>query len=219
MSLSAATALTQVRQNLNEETAAFWTDVEIGNWIEEGTKATASKTLLVEDNQIINPMIQDQLMYSDSDETWLADVIELYAVVYNDGGTVYKGLIKIHPRQLGNVATFSSGAPKYYCLFNRELYVWPMSTAAIAAAGQLMVLFSKETSDIADLKDEFQHLPVIYATAKAKQKDRAFGEANTLLSQFYNEVNFERGDKHTRETDSTDKFKIPTRGGGQGAQG
>lgn len=219
MSLTLSDAISRVRYVLNETTPAFWTDNEITAWIQEGTEIVASKTLMVEDDQVIDPLIENQLSYSSSDETWIGDMIEPYAAIYDDGSNNYKGLIKVHPRQLGNVATFTAGAPKYYTLHNRMLFIWPLSSAAVAAAGSIRVLFSKETDDITALTDEFQHLPVNYAIGKAKQKDQKFAEANAMFAMFHNDANFERADKHVRETDSIESFKIPRRGGGQGAKG
>ena len=46
-----------------------------------------------------------------------------------------------------------------------------------------------------------------------KQKDQKFAESNSLLLQFYNEVNFEREDKQIRDRDSYDMFKIQSSGG------
>jgi len=41
-------------------------------------------------------------------------MLEIYAVIYNIS-TTYKGLIKIHPRQIGNLTGMTdTGTPKYY---------------------------------------------------------------------------------------------------------
>lgn len=215
MSLTLSNAITEVRSNLNEATAVFWSDTEITNWIKEGVRLFSSKTLMVEDTQVIDPMIASQLSYSSSDETWIGDIIEPYTALYYDGTSKYKGLIKIHPRQIGNLALGTDGPPKYYCMHDRKIYIFPMTSAAVVAAGGTVTfLFAKETDDITVVTDEYQHLPIIYATAKAKQKDQKFGEAGGLMAQYFQEIGFERNDKHAREVDSLDKFRIPGRGGG-----
>jgi len=220
MSLTLADAVTQVRRNVNEATAAFWTDTEIEDWIKEGVRVFSSKTLMVEDTQNIDPLIAGQLSYSSSDEPWIADIVEPYAAIYYDGLSKYKGLMRIHPRQIGNLALGTSGPPKYYCLHDKNLYVFPLTSATVVAAGAtITVLYSKETEDIAELADEFQHLPIIYATAKAKQKDEKFGEANALMAQFYQESNFERVDKNNREADTIEDFKIKKARGMSSANG
>jgi hypothetical protein len=214
MALSLANAITEVRDLLNEATASYWTDAQITKWIQEGTRIFSSKTLMVEADDSIT-LVANQLLYTSSDHAWIGDCIEPYAAYYDDASNVYKGLIKVHPRQLGNLALKTSGPPKYYCMHNRSVYVWPLTTAAIVTAGGIvMVLYAKETDDITEVSDEYQHLAIVYALAKCKQQDLKFGEANALLTQFYNEVNFERADKHARETDSIDNFRIKARGGG-----
>lgn len=215
MALTLNNAITEVRATLNETSADFWTDAQITAWIQEGSRIFSSKTLLVEAEDDIDPLIASQLSYSSSDETWMADVIEPYAAIYFDGTSTYKGLIKVHPRQIGNVGTFAAGEPKYYALHNRKLYVWPLTTSAVVAAGGIItLLYASETDDITAIADEYQHLPIVYATAKAKQKDQKFAEATALMQQFLNEINFDRLDKHEREIDAVDSFRIPTRGAG-----
>jgi hypothetical protein len=209
MSLTLADAITEVRAALNEVTVAYWSDEELTFWIQEGTRVFSSKTLMVEDTQDIDPLIAAQLRYTGGDETWIDDILEPYSAIYYDGVGKYKGLIKITPQMIGNLATFTTGTPKYYCMHDRSIYLFPLASAAvISAGGKVTMLFSCITDDITDLTDEYQHLPIIYATAKAKQKDQSFGEAAALLSQFFQETNFERGDKHTRETDSLEEFKV-----------
>ena len=127
MALTLANAVNEVRSTLNEESAEFWTDAEITNWIQEGSRIVSSKSLMVEDYQTIDPLVQNQLSYSSSDETWIADALEIYSALYNDGSNNYKGMIKIHPKQLGNLATSTAGVPKYYCLFNRQIFSFTKS--------------------------------------------------------------------------------------------
>jgi hypothetical protein len=215
MSLSLAQSIVEVRDVLNESAAIFWTDAQITKWLQEGTRVFSSKTLLVEDTQILDPPIANKIVYTATEEpTWMGDVLEVYAAIYDDGSQGYKGLIKIHPRQLGNLATRTAGPPKYYCFFNRSIYIWPLPSAAVITNGQISFLIAIETDDITAIADEYQHLPIMYSVAKCKQKDQKFGEASSLLAQFYQELQFERNDKHARETDSLDKFKIPAKGGG-----
>ena len=219
MSLTLSTAITEIRSNLNETTAVFFTDAEITTWIQEGTIVFSSKTLMVEETSDIT-LVAGQLKYSSINEAFIGNMIEPYAAIYFDGTSTYKGLIKIHPRQIGNVALATAGPPKYYTMHDRMVYVFPMTSAAVVAAGGVIsVLHAKVSNDITAITDEYQHLPIIYATAKAKQKDQKFQEAGVLLSQFYQEVAYERNDKHSREVDSLDKFKIPTKGGGNESNG
>jgi hypothetical protein len=220
MALTLANAITEVRDNLNETTAVFWSDAQITKWIQEGVRTFASKTLMIEDTQDLDPLVAGQLSYSVLDETWIGDVMEIYSALYYDGTSAWKGLIKVHPRQLGNLATRTAGVTKYYCLHDRKIYLWPVPNAAVVTANaKIQFLYSTETDNITEMTDEYQHLPIIYATAKAKQRDQKYGEASALLSQFMQEITFERQDKHSREVDSLDKFKIPAKGGGNQSAG
>lgn len=214
MSYTLATATTAVRQALNEDTAAFWTNSEIQTWIQEGCLIFSSATLMVEDTQNIT-LVANQLKYSVSDHSWIDTCVELYTAIYNDGSNNYAGLQKAHPRMLGHLDVFTPGDPRYIMIHDRQIYIWPLTTAAVAGK-TISVLFSKVTSDITLLEDEYQTWPIVYATAKAKEKDRREAEAGALFSQFYTMINFERQDKHAREVDSTDKFLIPQ--GGQGPE-
>jgi len=214
MSYTLATATTAVRNGLNEDTAVFWSDTEIQGWIQEGSLLFTSATLLVEDTDDIT-LVANQLSYSSSDHSWIGDCVEVYSAYYNDKSNNYAGLIKGHPRSLGHLDTFTAGDPKYIMLHNRTLYVWPLTTAAIVTAvGVVTVLYAKVTNDITAIQDEFQIWPIVYALAKCKQKDRREQEASSLFTQFYTMLNFERSDKHARETDSMDRFLIPATGQG-----
>jgi hypothetical protein len=215
MSLTLADALLEVRASLNEGSAVFWGDDELTNWIQEGVRQFSSKTLLVEDTQTLTTaqLTESQIVYSSSDESWIGDCLEIYAAIYFDGTSSYKGLIKVHPRHIGNLGTFTAGDPKYYTLFNRNIYIWPPPSAAVAAAGEISFLYAKETEDITEVTDEFQQIPITYCLAKAKQKDQKFADSAALMAQFYQEVAFERQDKHDREVDTISDFKIQ---GGRG---
>jgi hypothetical protein len=216
MALTLAQVTTEVRDHLNEATAVFWSDAQLQKWIQEGTRIVSGKAMSVEADDSIT-LVANQLLYTSSDESWIADCVEPYAAYYDDQSNVYKGLIKIHVREIGNVATFTSGDPKYYCMHNRSIYIFPLTTAAIVTAGgTVMVLYGKETDDVTELKDEHQHLPILYAVAKARMRDRAYSESTSLLSLFYQELNFERSDKHDREVDDLESFKIQK--GGQRAR-
>lgn len=214
MSYTLATATTAVRNTLNEDTAVFWTDAEIQAWIQEGCLIWSATTLLIEDTVELT-LVQDQLTYTSSDESDIANIVEIYSAYYDDQSNNYAGLIKAHPRQLGHLDTFTAGDPKYIMLHNRTIYIWPLTTAGIVnAGGTVTILYAKGTSDITAIQDEFQVWPIQFACAKAKQKDRREAEASALFTQFYTMLNFERADKHARETDSIDRFLIPTAGQG-----
>jgi hypothetical protein len=209
MSLTLATATTEVRYLVNETTASFWSDTEIQGWIQEGVLDLCSRALLVQDVQDIT-LKASTLYYTSSDESWIADVLKVYAAYYDDGSSGYRGLIKDHPKMIGHQHKQTSGAPRFYNVFDKKIFVWPLTTSAIVSAGGVItVLYHKATNDITLLDDEFQYLPVLFAASKCKMKDMKYGEANLLLTQYLNGINFERADKINRSIDAKDQFKTP----------
>lgn len=217
MALTLNQAIAQVRDSLNEDTEVFWSDAEITQWIQEGCRDFSSKSLMVEADGTVT-LVANQIVYSSVDAAFLGDLLEPYAILYNDGSANYKGIIKGHPRMIGNEATNTAGATKYYSIHNRKLYIWPKPTAAMVAAGAtLSVLYAKETDDITVLNDEYQHFPILYAKAMCLYKDRRYMEGNSMMSLYSSYTNFERQDKHGREQETLDMFKVKPRGGERGA--
>jgi hypothetical protein len=100
----------------------------------------------------------------------------------------------------------TGGRPKWFVEDDREVFIWPKPTAT--ENGQTVsMLHAYETDDATALRDEHQHIAILYAAAKAKQKDRMFEEAALLLSQYYNAVTFERQDKFDMGVDPIASFK------------
>ena len=217
MALTLNQAIAQVRDNLNEDTSVFWSDAEITQWIQEGCRDFSSKSLMVESDGDVD-LVANQIVYSSSDAAFIGSILEPYAVLYNDGLDNWKGIIKAHPRMIGNEATNTSGEPRYYSLHRRKIYIWPKPTAAMVAAGAyLRILYAMETDDITEFTDEYQHIPMLYAQARCLYKDRRFSEGNSIMSLYSAFTNFERQDKHGREQDTLDMFKIKPKGGERGA--
>jgi len=210
MSLTITEAVTNVRQLLNEPAAVFWSDAEIENWIKEGVRIVASKIRGVEADDDLT-LVTDQLVYTSADDSWISDCMAAYAAIYNNGANKYKGLIYSSPKQLGNVITFTPGSPKYYSFHNRSFYIWPLPAAA-QSGHVISILYAKETDDIAELPDEFQHLPLFWGQAKAYEKDKMHAQAAAIKQNFYSEVQFERVDKTTRPAESARSVKagVPT---------
>lgn len=219
MSLTETDAITQIRGFLNEATAVYWTDAELLYWLREGVRDFSSKTLMIEGDGEIT-LVASQLSYDASDAAFIATVIEPYAAIYtNTAGATYTGLMKMHPRKIGNLLKGAPGKPAYYALHNRKIYVWPLANATEVAAGaKIVLLYAQVTEDIADIEDEYQHIPILYAKAMAKMKDQKFQEASVLLNTYMSMASFERTDKHGREEDTLDMFKVNSRGGEQGAK-
>jgi len=63
-----------------------------------------------------------------------------------------------------------------------------------------------------ELSDEYQHLPIMWALAKAYEKDRLFAQASALKTNFFSDIAFERQDKITRPAEGARAVKsgVPT---------
>jgi hypothetical protein len=212
MSLTLIKGIADVRQMLNEPTAVFWTDLEIEDWIKEGTRIVVSKTHGVEADDNL-ALVANQLTYTSVDEAWVADCMWVYTAIYNNGSNKYKGLQFVHPKQIGNLLTFTSGDPKYFSFHNRTFYIWPLPTSTIAG-NNILMLYAKETEDFTALPDEFQHLPIMWARAMAYEKDLRHAQAAGIKQNFYSEMQFERNDKTTRPGEPARGVKagVPTDG-------
>jgi hypothetical protein len=200
MALTLSEAVADVRQMLNEPNAVFWTDSEIEDWVKEGTRIVVSKLHGVEADDDLT-LVENQLIYTSSDEAWIASCMWVYAAIYNNGSNKYKGLIFVHPKQIGNLLTFTAGDPKYMAMHNRSIYIWPLPSATTAAR-TVSFLYAKESEDYTELPDEFQHLPIMWAQAKAYEKDMKHAQAAALKQTFYGELQFERADKTIRPADN-----------------
>lgn len=217
MALTLANAITDVRNALNEDIEVFWSDTEITNWIKEGCRDFSTKSLMIEDELDIT-LVAGQIVYSSGDSAEIADIIEPYTCLYNDGSNNWSGILKAHPRMIGNESVNTAGRTRYYSLHNRKIYIWPAPTAAMVAAGAtLRILYAKETDDITVFPDEFQHYPILYARAMALYKDRRHQEASSYMALYSASAAFERQDKHGREQDTLDMFKVKPKGGERGA--
>jgi len=193
---SKANILTEVRNILGEPSAVFWSDNEINEWIDQAAVDISSKAMCVEASGTLT-LASGTLEYTEP-----TDCIKVYAVLVSN-----RGLLKIHPRQLGNATETSSGTPNYFYHFNGKIGVYPVPSAA----GSATVLYSKETDDITDVPDEYQPYAILFAAAKAKIKDQKFDQANTLMVQYLNSLIFHRQDLYERGVDSKDMLRIPDR--------
>lgn len=205
MALSLAQATADVRNLLNEPSAVFWTDGEIEDWLAEGTAIISSKSHSVEADDDIT-LVANQLIYTSSDHAFIADVLAPYTAIYDNGSNKYKGLELVHAKQIGNLLTFTAGAPRYLAFHNRSIYIWPLPSTS-TAGNTVSLLYAKESSDFTELKDEFQHLAILWAQIRAYEKDMKWQTAGGLKQQFYSELNFEKADKIMRQGESPQSVK------------
>lgn len=208
MAYTLTDAVTQVRYLINEDTADFWSDTEIQDWIKQAT-IKLSTTLLSAESEDTVTLASGQFVYSSVDEAWLANLLKVKAAYYTDGSSNVYGMQRIELDMFGHTQHFqNSGRPIHYYESNRKLYIWPKPGAS-EVGRTITLLNSYETDDIANLRDEHQPLTFLYAAAKAKQKDRQHQEAALYMSQFLNTINFERQDKYDMGAEPVAGFSVP----------
>jgi hypothetical protein len=202
-------AVVAIRNNINEITPAFWTNVQLTNWLKLGCIATSTLVHCYENSADVT-LVANTLEYTEP-----TDAGRVYACLYKvTAGGTYKALQKIHPRMLSRTEVETAGPPVYFYHFRKKLGVWPLPTATeIAAGGTLQVYFSQITDDINNIPTAFQGLPVLFATAKALRKDRRHEEADKYQAEFRESIPVYRQDLIERGSNSDDIMQIPSVGG------
>ena len=206
MAFTITTAIQEVRYLLNEATASFWTDTELENWIKQGCMDLSTKMLNTSADGTVT-LVQDQIKYVASDESWIANKIRCEVIWYQSGQNS-RGLQRIEPHMLGHLQIFEAGEPRYFYENGPALYLWP-APSATEAGNTCNVIYSKATEDITELRQEYQQLVFLYAVSMAKAKDRKYQEAGLFQQMYLNSLNFERQDKFNMGTDPTATFTQP----------
>lgn len=211
-------AVTQVRYLINEDTADFWSDTEIEDWIKQATIKISTSLLSAEDEDTITISNEGKFIYDSSDESWIADLLKIKSCYYEttsdtvmlpDAATDIYGMQRVELDMFGHTQQFQTyGRPVYYYENNRKIYIWPRPSID-QRLDTIHVLYSYETDDITDLRNEHQPLTFLYAAGKAKAKDRQHQEAALYMAQFLNSINFERQDKYDLGVEPTAQFNVP----------
>jgi len=145
--------------------------------------------------------------------TWIADIVKIYGCVYHTGDNVsddlsYKGLQKIHPRNLRRVPNLTDGPPFYWWWFGDKIGIYPEPTSS-ENLDCVLVYHSKVTEAIADIPDEYQPAVVYYAMSRARMKERSMGESQMWLSMYLNSMAYQRQTQYDRGVDSKEMGHIP----------
>lgn len=194
MAYTAATARSRVREFINEDTADFWTDTEIDEWIKMGCLDISTKTLVVKHRDYFT-LATDTEVYDASDfNTNTSDVIVgvQYAWYQDDMNAV--SLQKIRPDQFGHVQFQDAGPPKMFFEDNGEIFVWPVPTSS-ENGNKINLIYAYASDDITDLRYNYQIMAIWFAVSIAKAKDEQFGQASMWQQVYANALQFERNDK------------------------
>lgn len=178
--------ITAVRDILNEQTAAFWTDTQLLKWINNGIIDIVSKTWCLADSETIT-LATGTLEYALSN-----DLIAVVSVTYNSA----KGLVLGHPSMLGHI--YDPDEPVYYYFFNQKIGILPKPTSTVDSNTCEVYEIPKPTEiTVAGtvtvpsyLDDTLQQ----YVVGKALRKDNRPTEAEKIENEYKGNLRFYRSD-------------------------
>jgi len=197
MSFTKTQILAEVRSLLNEPAAEFWTDEEIGNWIDQAVVDISTKTLCVETTGDI------ELGADTAEYDFPTGALKVVACLY-DG----RGLLKIRPHQVGHVTERTKGKPEYWYPFAKKIGVFPVPDST-RAGEKMTVYYHKMTYDITLIPDEFQLLAIQYAVRNALMKDRKWASAAQMNGIYLNNAGFGRQDLILKPGDAKEDYRVP----------
>lgn len=205
---SLSTSVTAVRTLINEDTAGFWTDTELENWIKEGTLDWCAKSLLMVYHDTIT-LVSGQQTYTTSTSNLINSSIRTLHASYDNVAlqrVSYEQIMKHNARSLSSDAT-----PAYYFdIYNgtsMTFYVGPTPTDT-EAGNTIAVIFAYATDEFTLVPWEYQPTIFLYAAHKAKLKERQYQEAYLYYQQYINNIVFSRADNINRGVQTVDAFRI-----------
>jgi hypothetical protein len=180
----ASAIITQVRANINESAAEFWTDDEIIQWINDGIKDIVRKTHCYQTTESIN-LIANQIEYTVTTSAYLI----VKAVHYIDSDSKSHALELSSPNLVGREEDVEE--PEYYYDWAGKVGVFP---ALPAIDGETITLYlvtlptDITSSDNIPTPHPYDTAIVYYVTARAFAKDRQFAKAGAYERKYEAEL-------------------------------
>lgn len=189
-SSTAQTFIGIVRTDLNELTAAFWTDAELITWIDEAI------TEIVNQTRCLEATVEDvTLASSDYDYTLSSSFLDVEMALYDSGddsrGIQIYALDRTNLNDIGHVV--ETGRPKKYALWNDQIIVWPIPDSTISGTTihvYYIPMPSGVTTSTSPIETPAYFDPAItdYVKAKAYLKDNRINLANTFMGYFNSRI-------------------------------
>lgn len=176
MPTTRATAVTAVRERLNESLAGFWTDTELTRWINEGTREVCRRTECLR--------TQDTVSAVAGTATYAlpTDAIRVHRVEYMQTGAIIR--YPLDPVEvnavdaLGWSNTQTRGIPQFFVTWGyagaATLHVFPKP----ATAGEFTIWYYRlpvevvEDEDTLDMPEGWQDVVYDYCEYMARMKDK-----------------------------------------------
>ena len=171
----------KVRSFLNEPIEAFWTDEEIGRYINDGERDIASKTLCIQNVQPLSTAAYA----TDFRKVSFSGYTALYVEYIPTSGRPI-GLEKILPKQMGRMS-FTSGPPQYWFQWGQWVIIDPLPLAEYALNVYAAIPPTSEMSaptDVPQISAEFHEDIVTYAVYRALWKSKKWGQSALAYQEY-----------------------------------
>lgn len=185
--------LTDVRRDLLESTAEFWSDSELIRLINRAESDYVNKTRILEDEAELS-LVQGQLDYP-LPRNWSSAKAVFIKILNDDGTFMWKRvypltLEKVSQQQPNflNTTTDNQGRPTRYWIWNRRLYLNKAPDAQFATS--LHLFFKSKptpvtnTTDTLNLEDDLCEAIVAYVLWKAWMKEQEFERASDQQTNY-----------------------------------
>ena len=207
MPFTLATAVTEVRNLINESSGEYWGDSELESWIQQGCLDWCEKTLLLTREDTIT-LATNTYKYTTSGSSYIDNAIRTLHAEYNN--KALKRLTYEKFRGHNQMVLVDDEDPEYfYDKYNELVFTFYIAgTPSTTQNGQLVnVLFACRTDDITKLPYEYQPHIFNFAASKAKMKERQWQEAQLWWQIYLNNIAFSRQDKLEIPEQTSEHFK------------
>jgi len=187
--VTAQTIIDRVKANLNTTSSAFWSDLDLLRWMDEGVKEIQALTHAIQDTTTIE-LSGNTMEYS---WTGVSNYMTVENVTYRSGASnawSFKGLKKATVAIIGN--TSDKGPPEYWYEWDNKIGVWPKPTDAYS--GNSIFVYYAPIPDGVESGTSPIELPAMYdgpliwyVTCFAKKREKRFEEAAVYMGR-YNQI-------------------------------
>lgn len=201
----------QVRDRLDEPSSAFWTDVQINRWINEGVRDVARR------GEVIQTKVEIDSVSGAYEYDLPADVVRVYRVEYQDASDQVQSLEYRDFNSMDSVwwtrqKTTESSRPYWYTMWgyppNLKLTVFPTPSQTDET---IRVFYYSVPSAITGDNDTvviptgWEDMVILYAeyVALRKDGDQRWSEAKALYEERMGQMN----DLTRRWTDQSDSIQ------------
>jgi len=185
----ASAIIVNARVYLNETTATFWTDVEMLQWLNDGTIDIVSRSHCLETTEDIS-LIANQVEYS-----VVGDYIVVKSVRYIDSDSNERGLLIGEPSAVGRIEDVSK--PVYWYDWAGKVGVYPVldSVTTEKVTVYLITRPAAVASGAAVTTPAiYDKALTLYIVAQAWAKDRQMGKYAQAIGRYHAELDRYRQD-------------------------